>query len=134
MSDYVFGDTFNISGRVKDIDPALFIEYDQANRKYHVKRTKRNGQAHHIMSVDKLDARILTTLRKGDLQRRSLEEFIRELEHSEDEQERQKAKELSNTIESMTLEQFDRIVGIPHYSVGHWRDKNDTGNLMVCNG
>jgi len=130
----VFGDIYAIEERIKEIDPALFIEYDRSKRKYHVKRTKRNGQGHHIMSVDRLDARILTALKKGDLQRRNLEEFIRELEHSEDEEERRKARELSNTIESMTIEQFDRIVGIPHYSVGDWRDKNDTGNRLVCNG
>jgi len=115
---YVFGDLFDISGRVKEIDPALFILYDQKKHKYAVKRTKKNGDAHHVMTVDKLDERVLTRLRKYDLQRRGAEDLIRELEHSEDMLEQQKARELRNTVESLSLENFDRVVGIPHFSLG----------------
>lgn len=122
--NYLFGDIYDIQSRAKEIDPALFIEYDRTKRKYHVKRTKRNGQAHHIMSVDRLDARILTALRKNDLQRRRLEDFIRELEHSEDEAERRRARHLSNVIEDVALDQFDRIAGISHFHMGNWRWKN----------
>lgn len=113
MSEYVFNDMYNIAGRVKEIDPALTISYDRAKREYHVMRNR-----HRVMTVKQLDERVLTKLRWGDLQRRSLEAFIRELEHSEDELERRKARELSNTVESLSLDYFDRIVGIPHYSLG----------------
>lgn len=124
--EYVFGDFYDIAGRVKEIDPALVVSFDEKQKEYHIKRNQ-----HRIMSVERgqLDPRVLTKLRKGDLQRRRLEDFIYELERSEDEAERSRARELSNTIESMTLEQYDRTVGIPHYSLGHWdtgRGKNDT--------
>jgi hypothetical protein len=117
---YVFGDLYHIAGRVKEIDPALFIDYDQQKKKYNVKRTKQNGQAHHIMSVDRLDERILTNLRKYDLQRRGVEDLIRELEHSEDIAERRRAKQIRDTIEDITLDKFNQLIGIPQFSLGHW--------------
>lgn len=109
----VFGDIYNIESRVKEYDPALSISYDEKTRKYTVSRGR-----HNIMEVGALDARVLARLRKGDLQRRRLEDFIRELEHSEDMAEKARAGELRNIIESATLDQYDQIMGIKHFALG----------------
>jgi len=118
MRKYLPGDIYDIGSRVKDIDPALSISFDYKKEKYKVSRDDK-----HIMYVDvgELDARVLTKLRKNDLARRRLIDFIYELERSEDEEERRRAKELSNKIEEITLDKYDRIAGIPHYACGHWR-------------
>lgn len=108
----VFGDIYDIESRVKEIDPLLTITYDEKKRKYTVSRNR-----HKIMVVDSLDCRILSSLRKNDLHRRRLEDFIRELEHSEDMAERLKAREMSNRIESVLLDGYDQIAGIPHFSI-----------------
>lgn len=110
----VFGDIYAIASRVKEIDPALTLSY-VGRGKYQVKRNN-----HLIMSVPhkELDSRILEKLRKGDLQRRRLEDIIYEMERSEDEAERRRAKELSNTVESITLDQYDKLLGIRHYALG----------------
>ena len=108
----VFGDLYHIEEAVKDIDPLLCIDYDEMKRKYKVSR-----KGHVVMTVDSLDNRILLQLRKNDLHRRRLEDYIRELEASEDAAEQAKARQLSNTIESITLDKYDSIVGIPHFSI-----------------
>ncbi|MDD5487012.1 MAG: hypothetical protein PHW65_05615 [Dehalococcoidales bacterium] len=113
--EYLFGDLYNIGERVKEIDPLLRISFDRRKFKYSVTRGK-----HQVMTVDagELDVRVLRKLREHDLHRRRLQDFIYELEQSEDEFERRKARELSNQIESITLDNYDRIVGIPHYNLG----------------
>lgn len=109
----VFGDIYGIEERVREIDPLLTITYDEKTRKYTVSRNQ-----HNIMVVDRLDCRILSQLRKNDLQRRSLEAYIRELEHSEDMAEQSRARDLRNKIESITLEHVDRMMDIKHFSLG----------------
>ena len=111
----LFGDLYGIGKRIKEVDPLLSITFDDRQLKYMVTRG-----GNHIMSVPvgELDERILLKLRKNDLHRRRLQDFIYELEQSEDEYERRKARELSNHLESVSLDNFDRIAGIPHYSVG----------------
>ena len=115
--NYVEGDTLNIAGGVKEIDPALSLSLDYRRGEFEIKRENR-----HVMYVKpgELDNRVLVTLRKNDLTRRRLMDYILELERSEDEAERRKAREYSNKIQSMTLDNYDRIVGIPHFSCGHW--------------
>lgn len=113
--EYLFGDLYNIGERVKEIDPLLSISFDQRKSKYIVTRGR-----HRVMAVDvgELDERILRKLREHDLHRRRLQDFIYELEQSENEFERRRARELSNQIEAITLDNYDRIVGIPHYNLG----------------
>jgi len=114
---YIEGDMFNIASRVKDIDPALSLSLDKRRGKYQIKRENR-----HVMFVEpgQLHAGVLTQLRKNDLARRRLQDYIIELERSEDEAEKRKARNLSNQIESITLDNYDKIVGIPHFSCGTW--------------
>jgi len=109
----LFNDLYHIEERVREIDPLLAIAYDEKKRKYTVSRNQ-----YKIMVVDSLDPRILSQLRKNDLRRRKLEDYIRELEHSEDMAEQSRAREMRNTIESIALDQFDRIAGIPHFALG----------------
>ena len=113
--EHLFGDLYDIGSRVKDIDPALSVFFDRQVMKYRVMRGK-----YQVMTValGELDERVLRKLRKNDLHRRRIQEFIYELERSEDEYERRQARELSNKIESISLENFDRIAGIPHFSLG----------------
>ena len=114
--EYLFADMYNIGSRVREIDPAISISFNKdGGGKYIVSRGQR-----YIMSVPvgELDERVLLKLRKNDLHRRRLQDFIYELEQSEDEYERRKARELSNHLEAVSLDNFDRIAGIPHYSMG----------------
>lgn len=110
----MFGDLCSMKSRVREIDPALSISYTGGG-KYEMKRGP-----HYVMTLDhsELDSRLLERLRKNDLQRRRLEDIIYDMERSEDEMERRKAKDMSNTIEAMTLDRFDRISGIQHFAVG----------------
>mgnify|MGYP001104849042 CR=1 FL=1 len=112
---YLPGDLYNIGERIKEIDPLLSITFDNRDMVYRI--TRKN---HHVMTVKagELDARVIRKLRENDLHRRRLMDYIYELEQSELEWERRKARELSNIIESVTLDKYDRIVGIPHYHVG----------------
>lgn len=109
------GDIFDIATRIKNIDPELELNLNRDTDQYTVTRRGR-----HIMSIElgELDARVLTKLRKNDLTRRRLMDFILELERSEEDAEKQKAKELRNFIEAATLDQYDRIVGIPTFALG----------------
>lgn len=112
----MFGDIHNIGGRVKELDPALQISWDERERLYRVCRGK-----HQVMTVPagKLDNRVLMALREGDLHRfRRLEDFIEILEAREAEEERRKERELSNHVESVYLDNFDQLEGIKHFSVG----------------
>ena len=116
---HIEGDMFDIAIRVKDIDPALSLSLDYKRGEYELKRNNT-----HVMFIQpgELDARVLTKLRKNDLTRRRLQDFIFELERSEDEAEQKRARELSSYIESVTLDNFDKVMGIPHFSCGDWRD------------
>lgn len=111
----LFNDLYNIAERSRAIDPLLTLSFDRQKLKYIVTRGK-----HQVMTVPvgQLDARVLQKLRENDLHRRRLQDYIDELEHSELEFERKKARELSNRIESASLDKFDRITGISRYSVG----------------
>jgi len=118
MGEYVIGDIFDIGGRVKNIDPTLSLSFDR--KRYQIKRNNT-----HIMYInhDELDSRVLTKLMKNDLTRRRMEDITLELERSEDEFERRKTKEMQNRIDDITLDNYDRMVGISHHSCGMWGDK-----------
>lgn len=109
----VFNDLYYIEESVKEYDPLLSITYDEKTRKYTLWRNQ-----HNVMSVDRLDVRVLRTLRKNDLHRRKLEDYIRELEASEDESERCRAREISSRIEDISLDKFDYMMGIRHFNLG----------------
>ena len=111
----LFNDLYFIQERAKEIDPLLEITFDRREFKYKVTREK-----HQVMTVEpgQLDARVLHTLRKNDLHRRRLQDYIWELEQSELEHERRRARELSNQIEAASLDKFDRVAGISHFNVG----------------
>ncbi len=116
MAGYLFGDLYNIGGRVKELDPALQINFDSRAFLYRVMRGK-----HQVMTVPagKLDHRVIMALHEGDLHRyRRLEDYIEFLEAREMEAERRKERELSNHIESVYLDNFDQLEGIKHFSVG----------------
>lgn len=108
------GDLYGMEGRVREIDPALALSY-LGEGKYEMKRGP-----HYVMTLthNELDCRLLERLRKNDLQRRRLQDIIYEMERSEDELERRKAKDMTNKIESMTLDQYDRLAGIKHFTLG----------------
>ena len=110
----IFGDICNIQGRLKELDPALSLSFNHQKMKYTITRGK-----HHVMTLNpgELDARVLTRLRENDLHRQRLEDYIYKLEQSELEHERRQARELSNKLEAISLENFDRIAGIPHFSM-----------------
>ncbi len=111
----LFNDLYFIQERVKEIDPLLEISYDRRKKEYAITRGK-----HRAMTVPlgQLDARVLQTLRKNDLHRRRLQDFIYELEQSELEHERRQARELSSHIESAALDKFDKVAGISHFNLG----------------
>jgi len=111
------GDMFDIASRVKDIDPALSLSLDRERGQYEIKRNET-----HVAYVEPKDlhAGVLIKLRKNDLARRRLMDFIYELEKSEDDAEKRKLNNLRNKLESITLDNYDNIVGIPHFSCGHW--------------
>lgn len=113
--NYVEGDLFDIRSRVKDIDPLLTLSLNRDEERYEIHR---NGRMVMTIKPGQLDARVLIQLRKNDLTRRRLEDYIRELEQAEDELERKQARALRNKIESMTLDNYDRLVGIPHFALG----------------
>ena len=109
----MFGDIYNIGGRVKEIDPALQISWDERERLYRVCRGK-----HQVMTVPtgKLDNRVLMALREGDLHRfRRLEDYIEILEAREAEAERRKEQEMSDHIEAATLDKYNKIQGISQF-------------------
>jgi len=114
---YIEGDIYGISDRIKDIDPVLSLSFIRDRGEYLISRGN-----HNVMYVKpgELDGRVLDKLRWGDLTRRRLEDFIYELERSEDEAEKRRARDLRNKVESMTLDNYDKIVGIPHFSCGSW--------------
>ena len=114
----LFGDLYNIGERVKAIDPLLSISFDRRILKYRVTRGRRQVA---MLNPGELDERLLKRLRENDLHRQRLEDYIYRLEQSELEQERRRARELSNQLESISLENFDRVAGIPHYSLGGWK-------------
>lgn len=109
----VFGDLYGIEKRAQELDPEIRIAYKEKTKKYNVSRNSYN-----IMEVDALDERVIRALRKGDLQRRSVEDYIRELENSEDAAERSEARAMANKIRSITLENLDRMMDIKHFSLG----------------
>ena len=111
----VFGDVCNLQGRLKELDPALVLSFNHRSMKYTITRGK-----HQVMTLNpgELDERVIRRLRENDLHRQRLEDYIYKLEQSELEHERRKARELSNKIESISLDNFDRVAGIPHYSLG----------------
>ena len=111
----VFGDVCNLQGRLKELDPALSLSFNHQSMKYTITRGK-----HHVMTLNpgELDERVIRRLRENDLHRQRLEDYIYKLEQSELEHERRRARELSNRIESLSLENFDRVAGISHYSLG----------------
>ena len=111
----LFGDLYNIGSRVKEIDPALSITFDRRIFKYRVTRGRHQVA---MLNPGELDERLLKRLRENDLHRQRLEDYIYKLEQSELEHERRKARELSNQLEAISLESFDRAAGIPHYSLG----------------
>lgn len=121
---YVEGDLFDIGSRVKDIDPLLSLSLNRDEGRYEIHRQDRM-----VMAVKPgcLNAGVLVQLRKNDLTRRRLEDYILELERAEDEYERKRAKGLRNKMESMALDNFDKIVGIPHFACGHWGGDNSAG-------
>ena len=110
----LFGDIYNIGERVKEIDPLLSISFDRRIYKYRVTRGRRQVA---MLSPGELDERLLKRLRENDLHRQRLEDYIYKLEQSELEHERRQARELSNKLEAISLENFDRIAGIPHFSM-----------------
>lgn len=116
--NYVEGDTMNIAQGIREIDPLLSLSLDYKRGKFEIKRNNT-----HVMYVDpgELDNRVLVKLRKNDLARRRLMDYILELERSEDEAEKRRANEYRSKIESITLDHYDRIVGIPHFSCGSWK-------------
>ena len=113
--EYLPYDIYNIGERVKEIDPLLSISFDQRIFKYRVTRGKHQVA---MLNPGELDERLLKRLRENDLHRQRLEDYIYKLEQSELEHERRKARELSNQLEAISLENFDRAAGIPHYSLG----------------
>lgn len=115
MREYVPGDMFDIASRVKDIDPALDLSFDFRKKVYILTE---NGRKVMTIKPGELDARILLKIREGDLNRRRLQDFILELERSEDEHERQRARELQSHVESMTLDNYNKLVGIPQFALG----------------
>lgn len=113
--EYLPFDIYNIGARLKEFDPALHIFFDQRDFKYKITRGK-----HQVMTLlpGQLDERVIKRLRENDLHRQRLEDYIYKLEQSELEHERRQARELSNKLEDISLDKFDRIAGIPHYSLG----------------
>ena len=112
----LFGDIYNIGGRIKEIDPALRITFDERALQYKVTRGN-----HQVMTVPagKLDQRVITALHEGDLHRfRRLEDYIELLEAREMEAEFRKERDLSNRVESVYLDNFDQLEGIKHFSPG----------------
>ena len=114
-TEQLFGDLYNIGERVKEIDPLLSISFDRSINKYRVTRSRRQIAT---INPGELDERLLTRLRENDLHRQRLEDYIYKLEQSELAHERAQARELSNRLESITIENFDRIAGITHHHVG----------------
>ena len=112
--EYLFNDLYNIGERVKEIDPLLSISFDRRILKYRVMRGKHQVA---MLSPGELDERLLKRLRENDLHRQRLEDYIYKLEQSELEQERRKARELSNKLEDISLENFDRVAGVSHFSM-----------------
>ncbi len=111
----LFGDVFYLKERLKEFDPLLSIEFDRKVFKYRITRGK-----HQVMTLDpgELDSRVLTRLRENDLHRQRVEDYIYKLEQSELEYERRQARELSNKLEDISLENFNRVAGIKQFSMG----------------
>jgi hypothetical protein len=117
VKEYIPGDMFDIAGRVREIDPALVLSFDPAKEKYYLHR---NDFLVRTINLGELDDRVLIQLYENDLQRIRLEDYILKLERSEEAAERSRAKEIRNKLEDVALDKYDRIVGIPHFSCGHW--------------
>lgn len=117
MVEHVFGDVFDIASRVREIDPALVLSFDNNAKKH---KLHRNGKLVMTINHGELDARVLTQLHENDLHRIRLYDYILKLERSEEAAERRRAKEIRDKIEDVALDKYDRIVGIPHYTCGHW--------------
>lgn len=120
--EYVVGDIYDIASRVKDIDPALSLSFNKEKGKYELRRVMGPRGNFFIMYIKpgELDERVLVHLKKNDLRRRNLDDYIRELEQSEDIRERQQARELSNRIEDVTLDRYNKLVGIPQFACGYF--------------
>lgn len=121
QAQYVEGDLYDIAVRVREIDPDLSLSLNYQAGVYEITRFSR-GMAHHVMNVlpGELHAGVLDHLRKNDLQRRRLYDFILELERSEEAAKRKQARELSNTVESITLDKYNEIAGWHSFACGKW--------------
>lgn len=109
----VFGDLYHIEERLKNYDPELEVEWDWNKLKYRITR-----RGFHVMYAQELDQRVIDKLQYWDTARRRVQDILWELQQSEDEYEKKKAKELSDYIESVTLDKFNRIMDIPTYQLG----------------
>lgn len=116
------GDIYDIGSRVKEIDPAFSIIWDARKKEYEVLEKGKDGKDKHFSYVKpgELDVRVLNHIKKCRWEQRKIEEFLWKLEHSEDERERQMAKKLSNQVEDITLDKFNKLVGIPQFRCGRW--------------
>jgi len=117
LREHIPGDMFDIASRVREIDPALVLSFDPIKEKYKLHRNE-----HLVMTINmgELDGRVITQLHENDLQRIRLQDYILQLERSEELADKRRAKELRDKREDVVLDKYDHMVGIPHFSCGSW--------------
>lgn len=99
----LFGDLYNIEGRIKEISSTLSIIFDNKDFVYKVLN---NGEQVMTVPAGELDSRLLLKLRKNNLRRQRLQDYIYQIEQAELEKEKREERHFSNEIQSATL---DRI-------------------------
>jgi hypothetical protein len=108
----VFGDNYFIQERVREIDPALFIEMTR-NGRYKVRRhgTHKDWT---IMTVDRLTPQIITDLRRMDSWNHGIEDYIRALDLRDYEEQQKRERE----IEEMAHEASKELHRAIQYDLG----------------
>ncbi len=85
-------DVFDITGRLKEIDPSYFVVYNFDSKKYEVHSSAQKGSTYSFTSpFSTLDARVLEYARKTSVRRR--EEIIKEIDLNNEKIEKERVKQ-----------------------------------------
>ena len=129
-------------GFLADMDSVserLQIRWNSAKGRYEVWEVRERGTPYHILTVRDtdirgaddgfrpLDGRTILRLRMADVWRTSPARFVRLLEEQEESVERQRGKSLSDDVEAITRENYNRVFDVKSI-VNTWRGAGATAN------
>ena len=110
----VFHDTFCISDRLKEYDPAFFIAFNSITQRFEIHSLENIGNTFcFAVGYKELDARVLRSVRKSNLRTRG-KKIFQEIDEQNARAERSKERQRRNNIRAMAEEMH------PHFREEAW--------------